>query len=110
MELVAVTTDDHEDFPGGDDVSRRWSRRCGALRQALQDWLWNPDEKWAAERGYETWRSPSGWSVSVRDPRFNLRHECGECDGTGRDRVTGAECAECGGVGVVTDPERGEQA
>jgi hypothetical protein len=109
-ELVAETTDDHEDFPGGDDTSRRWSRRIGALRQALQDWLWNLDEKWASDRGLDTWRSPSGWAVHVRDRRFDLRHVCGTCDGTGRHRISGAKCADCAGVGVVTDPERGEQA
>jgi len=96
--------------PSDDETPRLWRRCLDHLRGWLQDWIAGPDEKWAAERGYETWRSPSGWSVSVRDPRFNLRHECGECDGTGRDRISGAECAECGGVGVVTDPEQGEQA
>jgi hypothetical protein len=82
----------------------------GALRQALQDWLWNPDEKWAAELGYPARRSASGWAVEVRDPRFDRRHVCDTCAGLGRHRITGAECAACGGVGVVTDPERGERA
>jgi DnaJ-class molecular chaperone len=46
----------------------------------------------------------------VRDPRFDRRHVCDTCDGEGRHRITGAECPDCGGAGVVTDPERGEQS
>ena len=86
---------DHRARPAGppdDDPPGTWRRRLARLLADIQDRLWRADEKWAAERGLETWRSPNGWSVSVRDPRFDLRHVCGECDGTGRHRITGAEC------------------
>jgi hypothetical protein len=95
--------------PDDDDPPGTWSRRLAHLRMRVQDWLWGPDERFAEERGWTATRSASGWSVTVRDPRFDRRHVCDTCDGTGRHRITGAECADCAGVGVVTDPERGEQ-
>ena len=33
---------------------------------------------------------------------------CRKCEGSGK--VDGRDCPDCGGVGVVTDPERGEQS
>jgi hypothetical protein len=86
--------------------------RCGTwlCRLArLQDRLWARDEKWAAERGYSSRRSASGWSITMRDPRFDLRQECSECGGTGRHRISVGECSECGGTGVVTEPEGSDQ-
>ena len=93
---------DHEVPPAGppdaDGPLRRWQRRV----VRLQDRLWRPDEKWAADSGYDSRRSASGWRISVRDKRFDLRHQCAVCDGEGRHRVTGAECEDCDGSGVVT--------
>jgi len=98
--------------PGSDAGPPRetLSQRLARLRVAVQERLWSTDEKWAAERGYTARRSTSGWSVDIRDPRFDRRHVCEACAGSGRHHITGAECADCGGVGVVTDPERGERA
>jgi hypothetical protein len=96
--------------PDDDGPSGTWGRRLARLRMRLQDRLWNPDEKWAAERGYTSRRSARGWSVDIHDPRFDRRHVCFTCAGSGRHRITGTECADCDGVGVVTDPERGERA
>lgn len=95
------------DPPDGDRPGNGW---FGRFRARLQDRLWRADEAWAAERGYAARRSVRGWSVDIRDPRFDRRHACDTCAGTGRHHITGADCADCGGVGVVTDPERGEQA
>jgi hypothetical protein len=89
------------------DDGRFSTWRCRLAR--LQDWLWARDEKWAAERGYTVRRSSWGWSVSIRDPRFDRRHACSSCAGIGRQDVGDAECSACGGIGVVTEPERGEQ-
>ena len=91
-----------------DDPPGIW-RRVARLRVTVQGWLWNPDEKWATDRGLDTWRSSAGWAVHVRDRRFDLRHVCEACAGEGRHPIGGAECADCGGVGVVTGPERGER-
>jgi hypothetical protein len=77
-------------------------QRITRLRVALQDCLWRADEKWAADHGWTSQRSASGWSIRVRDPRFDLRQECWECGGTGHHRITGAECDTCDGTGVVT--------
>lgn len=97
--------------PPDDETPRSlWRRRLDHLRERLQDWIAGPDEQFAAERGWTATRSASGWSVTVRDPRFDRRHVCDTCGGVGRHRITGAECADCAGVGVVTDPERDEQA
>jgi hypothetical protein len=95
-----------------DDDPQRGTRfrRLVRLKDRLQDWIAGPDERFAAERRWTATRSASGWSVTVRDPRFDRRHVCDSCGGVGRHRITGAECADCAGVGVVTDPERGEQA
>ena len=90
-----------------DDGGRFGTWRCRLAR--LQDRLWARDEKWAAERGYTVRRSSRGWSVSIRDPRFDRRHACSSCAGTGRERIAVAECSECSGVGVVTEPEGGER-
>ena len=103
---------DHIAHPAepADDDARRDSplRRLARLKDRLQEWISGPDERFAAERGWTATRSPSGWSVTVRDPRFDRRHVCESCGGEGRHRITGADCSECGGVGVITDPERGE--
>lgn len=96
--------------PDGDPQRGTRFRRFVRLKARLQDWIAGPDEQFAAERGWTTTRSASGWSVTVRDPRFDRRHVCDACAGTGRHPITGTECADCTGVGVVTDPERGEQA
>ena len=90
--------------PDGQPPRETLRQRLARLLADVQDRLWSSDEKWAAARGYDSWRSPSGWKVTVRDPRFNLRQACGECDGTGRHRITGAECDDCDGIGVVTLP------
>jgi hypothetical protein len=92
---------------GPDDEPPRETlrQRLARLRTTLQDHLWRADEKWAADRGWTSQRSASGWSIRVRDPRFDLRQECTECDGAGRHRITGAECEVCDGVGVVTLPD-----
>ena len=87
---------------GGEPPREGLRARLAGLRSALQDRLWSADEKWAAERGWTARRSASGWSIQVRDPRFDLRQECWECGGTGFHRITGAECEVCDGTGVVT--------
>ncbi len=107
---------DHEARPTGppdDDVPagswcRCLARRLARLCARLQDHLWRADEQFAADRGWIAERSPRGWSIEVRDPRFNRRHLCFACDGTGRHRITGVECPDCAGTGVVTEPEGGE--
>jgi hypothetical protein len=103
---------DHRTRPAGppdDDVpAGSWRRRLDRLRTRVQDYLWRPDERFAAERGWTAERSRSGWSIEVRDPRFNRRHLCFACDGTGRHHITGVECPDCAGTGVVTEPEGGE--
>lgn len=83
--------------------------RLARLRSALQDHLWRDHEKWTADRGYQSWRSASGWTVYGRDPRFDLRRACTDCDATGRDRITGDECPECVDGVITLDPsEDGE--
>ena len=94
--------------PDEEAPSSRRRGRFARLRARLQNWLWTPDELFAHERGWSATRSPSGWSVTIRDPRFDRRHVCEACEGSGRHRITGAECTDCAGVGVVTDPDRGE--
>jgi len=96
--------------PDDEAPSGRRRDRLARLRARLQNWLWAPDERFAEERGWTATRSRSGWSVTMRDPRFDRRHVCEACAGSGRHPITGAECADCGGVGVVTGPERGERA
>jgi hypothetical protein len=92
---------------GADDEPSRPTlhERLARLRAALQDRLWRDDEKRAAERGWTAQRSASGWSIQVRDPRFDLRQECWECQGAGRHPITGAECDACAGTGVITLPD-----
>jgi hypothetical protein len=93
---------DHLTRPGGqpdDGPLGRWRRRLARLRGTAQDRLWREDEKWAADRGHRTWRSSSGWAVHVHDQRFDRRHVCDSCGGSG--------CAYCVD-GVVTDPDRDE--
>lgn len=93
----------------GDEPPRRGLlERLVRLRATLQDRLWDDHEKWTADRGYQSRRSPSGWAVYGRDPRFDLRQECLDCGGTGRDRISGA-CPECDDGVVTFDlPEDGE--
>jgi DnaJ-class molecular chaperone len=96
--------------PAGEEPSGGPRRRLARIIAEVQDRLWAADEKWAAECGCTSRRSASGWAVDIRDSRFDRRHVCGRCDGEGRHPITGAECPDCSGVGVVTDPERGEQS
>lgn len=91
--------------PNDDGRLSTWRHRLARL----QDRLWAHDEKWAAERGYTVCRSPRGWSIAIRDPRFDRRHACIGCAGTGHHRIAVGECSECGGTGVVTEPEAGER-
>jgi hypothetical protein len=49
------------------------------------------------------------WSTTVyRDSRFDLRHECRDCQGAGTDPASvdhnepDLPCATCGGTGVIT--------
>lgn len=109
---VAMARIDHEVGPAGqpddDPPDNTWCRRLASLRAAAEEWLWSADEKWAADRGYTSRRPARGWLVDIHDPRFDRRHACDSCAGTGRHHITGADCADCGGVGVVTDPEPGE--
>jgi hypothetical protein len=94
----------------GDDPRPGPFHRLVAAYRAWQDRMWRADEEWAAECRYTVQRSPSNWSITVRDPRFDLRQECWECDGTGRHRITGSECENCAGIGVVTlDPPDEEE-
>lgn len=72
------------------------------LRAALQDRLWAADEVFAAERGWTARRSSRGWSIDVRDPRWDCRQECSSCRGEGREPITGRMCTACDGIGVVT--------
>ena len=88
--------------PDGEPPRETLRQRLARLRAALQERLWSADEKWAAERGWTARRSASGWTIQVRDPRFDLRQECWECGGTGFHRITGVECDTCDGTGVVT--------
>jgi hypothetical protein len=99
----------HSVGPDDEPPGRGLRERLARLRAALQDRLWADHEKWTADRGYQSWRSPSGWTAYGRDPRFDLRQECRSCDGTGRDRITGAECPACDdGVVTLDPPEDGE--
>ena len=106
---------DHVAPPAGpsddDRTHRTWRRRLADLRAALHGRLWRSDEQFAADRGWTARRSASGWKITVRDPRFDLRQECQDCAGEGRRRISGAECEECGGTGVVTlDPPDEERS
>ena len=93
--------------PDGRPPRETVRQRLARLVAELQDHLWSADEKWAADHGYDSWRSRSGWTDYARDPRFNLRQECIECSGVGRHPITGVECEACGGTGVVTLSDEG---
>jgi hypothetical protein len=105
---------DHQVRPAGppddEDPPATWRRRFARFWVDLLDWLWNPDERFAEKRGWTATRGAWGGSVTLRDPRFDRSHTCDGCAGSGRHPITGAECPDCSGVGVVTDPERGEQS
>jgi hypothetical protein len=70
------------------------SGRLKRLRGRLQAWLWRPDEALAADRGWDVRRSRSGWSITVRDARWDTRQECSACAGAG--------CDTCALTGVIT--------
>lgn len=76
----------------------RW---LGRTCRTVQDRLWAADEHYARDRGYRSQRSRSGWTITVRDPRWDLRQECAVCHGSGSD-LAANPCAACGGVGVIT--------
>jgi hypothetical protein len=58
------------------------------------------------------------WSTAVyRDGRFDLRHECRDCQGSGSDPTSidhdepDLPCASCAGTGVITlGPDRSTSA
>lgn len=95
------------DPPDDDSTPTTWRRRLARLRAAVQDRLWHSDEEFAAERGWTVQRSTGGWSITVRDPAFDRRAACVACVGTGHDRITGADCADCDATGVITLPPDG---
>jgi len=99
-----MKTDDRARAAGSDDEPPRRDlrSRLARLKATVQERLWSADEKWAADRGWTSQRSASGWSIRARDPRFDLRQECWECHGSGRHPITGVECDDCEGTGVIT--------
>lgn len=86
------------------ETNRGLAGRLTRLIAALQDRVWAADEAFATERGYRARRSPGGWSITVRDPRWDRRQVCPECAGT----IAGAPCQRCAGTGVGTLPAPGE--
>lgn len=74
------------------------------LIAALQDRIWAADEAFASERRYHASRSPGGWSITVRDSRWDRRQLCEDCAVSGRQPITGVPCPRCAGTGVVTLP------
>jgi hypothetical protein len=83
-----------------DKPHRRWQRWLGRVCAAVQDRLWEQDEEFAAQRGYDARRSHRGWTITVRDPRWDSRQECPACAGRGCG-PDAQPCAECAGSGVV---------
>jgi hypothetical protein len=73
------------------------------------DWLWRPDEEFAADREWTSHRSRWGGSITVHNSEFTRRRRlCSSCDGTGHHRITVGACEECDGTGVVTLPDDGD--
>ena len=89
-----------DDGPHRHGLRRRLTRlRADLLRRA-----WADHDAWTEERGYQNWRSSSGFRAYGRDPRFDRRQECLECGGTGRNPFMIDACEPCDGTGVVTLP------
>lgn len=84
------------------ETNRGVAGRFARLIAAFQDRIWAADEAFAADRRYDARRSPGGWSITVRDPRWDRRQPCSGCAATGCDPITGAPCLLCAGTGVVT--------
>ena len=62
----------HSVGPDDEPPGRGLRERLARLRAALQDRLWADHEKWTADRGYQSWRSPSGWTAYGRDRHLPL--------------------------------------
>jgi hypothetical protein len=81
-----------------DAIVRRWRAR------------WNRDFRAAEANGWTVERGRLG-RLLVRDPRFDLIKECGDCGGSGIDRLHNAtscsarrqSCPTCYGRGTVRD-------
>lgn len=81
--------------------------RLARLITSLQDRIWAQDEAFAADRDYDVRRSTRGWTITVRDTRWDRKQLCSPCSATGADPITGESCPDCAGTGVVTLPSAG---
>jgi hypothetical protein len=82
-----------------------------ALRAFVARWraYWNRDHLAAEANGWMVERGRWG-GLGVRDPRFDVIHECGDCHGTGIHCRHEARCSDyrqpcstCRGRGTVRD-------
>ncbi len=86
--------------------------RANALGAIVRRWRarWNRDFHAAEANGWTVERGRLG-RLLVRDPRFDLIHECGDCGGAGVDcphETTSCSacrrpCSTCQGRGTVRD-------
>jgi hypothetical protein len=73
----------------------------GALLDLIEDRLAGRADAAARRRGWAVRIVPGTRTYEFRDPRWDRRRPCIDCDGLGR---TGAQpCLWCQGTGVVTD-------
>jgi hypothetical protein len=83
-----------------------WRKR---LLDLIDDRVSGPIDDSAQSRGWTVRVLPGTRTHEYRDPRWDRRRACEECDGTGCDGAR--ECGACAGDGVVTGhllPHRGD--
>lgn len=78
---------------------RRW---WTCLLDRIDERVSGPIDEDARRRGWTVTVKPGTRTHVYRDPRWDRRHRCDGCAGTGCDGAR--PCDRCDGTGVVTDP------
>jgi hypothetical protein len=86
-----------DDTRGRSPRSTWWSH----LLDRIDEHVSRPIDDDARRRGWTVTVTPGTRTHVYRDPRWDRRHQCEECDGTGCEGAR--PCPWCEGTGVVTD-------
>jgi hypothetical protein len=82
----------------GSKIGAAWITR---LLDRIDEWATAPIDDDAQRRGWTVARRPGTRTHTYRDPRWDRRHICDGCAGSGAEGAW--QCPVCDGTGVVTD-------
>lgn len=84
---------------GGAGWAAGAGKRLAQLIKDLEDRLFAAEDARARRRGWQIFRSPTGFGRRYRDPRWDLVSECPQC--TGEGWTLSGSCGACHGRGTI---------